>query len=82
MAGYSLDFLSCVGKPPRIIETSIEKNNLEGKRIYLFAASGSSSIDGSQNELKKLYPDLDIKAGKRFAQSSSDSTISEWLKSL
>ena len=70
------------GEAPRIINTFIESNDLEGKAIYLFATSGSSSIARSLKELRELYPELDIRDGMRFSSSSSDSIISDWLKTL
>ena len=52
--------------PPRIIQTFIEKHNLNGKKIITFATSGGSGIKGSTDFLKKNYSDLNIIEGKRF----------------
>lgn len=41
---------------PRIIQSWIENNDLTGKRIIPFATSGSSSIDGAVEFLRKTYP--------------------------
>lgn len=41
---------------PRIIQSWIENNDLTGKRIVPFATSGSSSIDGAVDFLRKTYP--------------------------
>ena len=52
------------GVPPRIINTFIEENNLENKKIYLFATSGGSNINTSVTYLKREYPNLNIISGK------------------
>lgn len=44
---------------PRIIQSWIENNDLTGKRIIPFATSGSSSIDGAVEFLRKTYPQYD-----------------------
>lgn len=44
------------GIGPRIIQSWIENNDLTGKRIVPFATSGSSSIDGAVEFLRKSYP--------------------------
>lgn len=49
---------------PRIINTFIESYNLKGKTVVPFATSGSSSIQNSADELKKLYGDIHWHAGK------------------
>lgn len=48
---------------PRIIQSWIENNDLTGKRIVLFATSGSSSIDGAVEFLRKTYPQYDWSEG-------------------
>ncbi len=49
---------------PRIINSFLEQNNLQGKRIVLFATSGGSSISKSVQDLQKTYPQLTITGGK------------------
>lgn len=46
---------------PRIIDSLIEKVNLDDKNVFLFATSGGSRIDESRRHIKKLYPQLNIK---------------------
>lgn len=63
---------------PRIINTFIESHDLKGKAIYLFATSGGSTVDGSLEELKKEYPDLDF----RGCRLLNDDKAEEWVNSL
>ena len=64
---------------PTIINTFIENNNLEGKEVYVFATSGSSSIDSTYKHLKEEYPRINFINGKRFTREVSDNEIKEWL---
>lgn len=48
---------------PRCIDTFLESNNLGNAVIVPFATSGGSSVDGSVNHLKKLYPNLKFTKG-------------------
>ena len=65
---------------PTIINTFIEKTNLENKKIYVFVTSGSSGVEGSLNDLRKTYPNLNFVSGKRFVGGESESEIKSWIK--
>ena len=65
---------------PTIINTFIEENNLENKKIYVFATSGSSSVDNSFNNLKNSYNNLNFISAKRLSSNVSDSDITNWLE--
>lgn len=52
------------GIAPRIINTYIERNNLRGKRVVIFATSGGSPIANAIRNLQEKYPELSIEAGK------------------
>ena len=67
------------GVPPRIINTFIEENNLENKKIYLFATSGGSNINTSVNYLKEEYPYLNIISGKLLSSYLDNEEIQKWL---
>ena len=67
-------------KEPPIIKTFIEENNFDGKKVYLFATSGSSDEKTSYEDLKKNYPNIKIISAKRFSYSTNDEEIKEWLK--
>lgn len=64
---------------PRIIETFLDENDLTGKKIYVFATSGGSSVDKCVRDLKKLYPALDFESGKLLNGSVDAASIKEWL---
>ncbi len=57
---------------PRIIQSWIENNDLAGKRIILFATSGSSSIDGAVDFLRTTYPDYDWAKGVLLNSYTTD----------
>ena len=67
------------GVPPRIINTFIEENNLENKKIYLFATSGGSNINTSVTYLKRKYPNLNIISGKLLSSYLDNEEIQNWL---
>ena len=64
---------------PRIINTFIEENNLENKKIYVFATSGGSSVNNSFNTLKNTYSNLNFISAERFSSNISDSDITNWI---
>lgn len=82
MAQYDVVFL---GYPvwwyiaPTIINTFIEENNLEGKRVYCFATSGGSPITPCVDALKKQYPDINWQEGKLLNHASIE-TLEAWKK--
>ena len=63
---------------PTIIQTFIEKNSLENKKIYLFATSGGSGVEKSLEDLKKTYPNLNFVSCKRFSNVTEEE-IKQWL---
>lgn len=64
---------------PTIINTFIDENDLSGKNIYVFVTSGSSTVDGSFNDLKNTYPNLNFISGKRFNGNESEKDIINWI---
>lgn len=64
---------------PRIIQTFIEQNDLNGKEIYLFATSGGSSIDKAADDLKKQYPSVNIVSGRLLNQFDKED-VKKWLE--
>ncbi len=64
---------------PRIINTFIEENNLEGKKIYIFVTSGGSSFAGSLKDLKDTYHNLNFVSGKTFNDIVLPKDIKEWM---
>lgn len=67
MAEYDMVF---IGFPiwwyvaPRIIDTFVESYDFSGKILVPFATSGGSGIGKTVDELKKLCPNADWKAGR------------------
>ena len=64
---------------PTIINTFIEENDLTGKSIYVFCTSGGSGVDGSLNDLKNTYPNLNFISGKRLKSNVDLEEIKTWL---
>ena len=57
---------------PHIINTFIESNDFSGKKVVLFATSGSTGIEKTVNDLQKQYPDINIAGGKLVNRSFSE----------
>ena len=84
MAQYNVVF---IGYPiwwyiaPTIINTFIDENNLEGKKVYCFATSGGSPITPCVDALKKQYPDIDWQEGKLLNHASKE-TLEAWKEEI
>ena len=66
-------------KEPTIIDKFLEENDMTGKRIYVFATSGSSPIDSTYKSLQNNFPNLDFVSGKRFTGNESEEEYKSWL---
>ncbi len=64
---------------PRIINTFMEENNLENKKIYVFATSGGSSVENSFNTLKNTYSNLNFISAKRLSSNVSENDVTSWV---
>ena len=64
---------------PRVINTFIEENNLENKKIYVFATSGGSSVINSFNILKNTYSNLNFISAKKFSSNVSENDVTSWI---
>ena len=64
---------------PTIINTFIEENNLEGKDVYVFVTSGGSGSEGSFNDLKNTYPDINFIDSKRLKGKESEEEYRDWI---
>ena len=62
---------------PRIINTFLESGDFSDKRIILFATSSSTGIEGSLEELRSTYPELDIAGGVRISGMSDIKRLAE-----
>lgn len=65
---------------PTIVNTFIEENDLSGKHVYVFVTSGSSSYEGSFNDLKNMYSNINFMSGRRFKGNESDAEYLNWIK--
>ena len=65
---------------PTIINTFIEENNLEGKKIYVFVTSGGSGSEGRFRDLKNTYKNLNFISNKRFTGRETDEDYINWIK--
>ena len=66
---------------PTIVNTFLEKYNLNGKKIVLFATSGGSGFGNTVSELKVSAPGADIVEGK-LLNGLSKTEIENWVKEL
>ena len=64
---------------PTIINTFIESNNFDGKKVYIFVTSGSSTVDGSFSDLKEKYPNINFISARRFTKGVSKEDILSWI---
>ena len=64
---------------PTIINTFIEENDLNNRNVYIYVTSGSSGVDGSLNDLRKAYPNINFISGKRFSSNVSLEEIKKWV---
>ena len=66
-SGYDM---ICIGFPiwwgvaPRLINTFIESCDLQGKQIVIFATSGGSQLEHAVNDLRRSYPEHNIRSGR------------------
>ena len=62
---------------PRIINTFLESGDFTGKKIVLFATSSVTGIEGSLEELRGTYPELDFSGGARIGSTADIRKIAE-----
>ncbi len=73
------------GDAPRIIQTFLESESFEGKTVYTFSTSGSSSGNGAYNGLRGEYPAIGFAGNLHFTSSqlsSAQSRVSDWLAEI
>lgn len=62
---------------PTIVNTFIESHKLDGKKVVPFATSGGSTIDNSQEQLRKAYPGIDWQDGALLNHPDKE-TLRQW----
>ncbi len=65
---------------PKIINTFLEENNLNGKDVYVFITSGATPVDKSLKDLRKTYPNINFISGKRFNGSFLEEDVLDWVR--
>ena len=66
---------------PTIINTFLEKYDLTGKKIILFATSGGSGFGNTVRELQPSAPQAQFVEGKLLNRANKQE-IEDWVKSL
>ena len=64
---------------PTIINTFIEENDFLNKQVYIFVTSGGSSEEGSFNDLKNKYNNINFIKAKRFNSNTSKEDIEDFI---
>lgn len=70
------------GVAPTIVNTFLEKYNLDGKDIITFATSGASEMGNSTEELKLSAKGAHFKEGKILKKDISEEELKSFVKSL
>lgn len=71
------------GEEPRIIDTFLECYDFSDKTLIPFCTSGSSGITASERNIANLgVPIGNQLAGRRFAGTASEQSVSEWIDTL
>ena len=65
---------------PRIINTFLEQVDLKNKKVYVFVTSGGSSVNGSFNDLKNKYANINFISGKRFFNNETNQDYQSWIE--
>jgi hypothetical protein len=66
---------------PTIINTFLEKYDLTGRKIVLFATSGGSGFGNTVKELQPSAPGAEIVEGKLLNRANKQE-IENWVKEL
>ena len=64
---------------PHIINTFLESFNLNGKKIYTFATSGSSGVEKCVRDLQSAYPSAQWQSGKLLNGAVNSNSLQGWL---
>ena len=69
------------GEAPRIVSTFVESYDFSGKTLVPFGTSGGSGMGRTVDELQKLCPNANWKAGKMI-NGTSDKALADWANTL
>lgn len=71
------------GTSPKIVNQFVKSYDLSGKKIILFATSGSSGLGDTVDDLKKDATGTpEIINGKRFSASVSSEELKTWAENI
>lgn len=73
------------GDAPRIVQTFLEAYSFEGKTVYTFSTSASSSGGGAYGGLRSAYPEINFAGNLHFTSSqlsSAQARVREWLDEI
>lgn len=71
------------GTSPKIINQFVKSYDLSGKKVILFATSGSSGLGDTASDLKKdAIGTPEIISGRRFPVSVSEAELKEWAENI
>jgi hypothetical protein len=66
-------------REPKIIDTFLETEDLEGKTIIPFVTSGSSPIGNTVAYLQEMAPKAKVREGRRFTGRVTEDELRSWL---
>lgn len=66
---------------PNVIYTFLDSYDFSGKKIVVFATSGSSTLQSSFESLKKAYPAYDLVEGQIY-NAANKAEFAKWVESL
>lgn len=66
---------------PTIVNTFLEKYDFSGKKIIVFATSGSSGMGNTVSELKPSAPDAIWEKAERLNADISQEDVNKWVNS-
>ena len=69
------------GIAPRIINTFADSYDFSGKKVALFCTSGSSGVEGSEEELREAFLGAEMLSGARLEPDASVADIRAWAQS-
>lgn len=67
---------------PTIVNTFLEGHDFAGKKVALFATSGSSGMGATMDELKPSAPSAVWVGEKRFGTDAPEAELAAWAESL
>ena len=67
-------------REPSVIDTFLERADVAGRRIVLFATSGGSGIDGAVKNVRSLSSSPNVVGGKRLSARATDADLARFAE--